>query len=140
MSAGNDSHFLGTGWGFPPEFAIRGRAARMVSEEEDIQESLRILFATNPGERVLRPTYGCGLQAYVFEPISESLLSEIRDVVDRAILFFEPRITLNDVTVVARDTQEGIVDIHLTYTIRTTNTRSNMVYPFHVLEATDIQP
>ena len=109
----------------------------MVSEDEDIRESLWILLSTNPGERVMLPAFGCGLRARVFDSITESMITEIRDTVERAILFFEPRITLNSVQVAVRDPLGGIIDIHIAYTIRTTNTRSNMVYPFFYLEATN---
>jgi uncharacterized protein len=129
--------FLGTGWGFPPEFSTRTRAVRMVSDDDDIRESLRILLSTNPGERVMWPAFGCGLRAKVFEPLSEGMLTEIRDLVERAVLFFEPRITLESVNVTVRDALEGMLDINLFYTVRTTNTRSNMVYPFYFLEATN---
>lgn len=135
-----DRAFLGTGWGFPPEFHPYFRAAKMVSWEEDIHESLRILLATSPGERVMQPTYGCGLGALVFENITESVVTEIKDLIERAVLFFEPRITLNRIDVDDADVYEGLLKIHLDYTIRTTNTRSNMVYPFYFLEGTNIRP
>jgi phage baseplate assembly protein W len=141
MDSGSNSSFLGTGWGFPPEFFQHGSdspvaAARMVSEDEDIRQSLWILFSTNPGERVMNPAFGCGLRAKVFDSISESMVTEVRDLIERAILFFEPRISLNSVDVIVRDPLGGILDIDVNYTIRTTNTRSNMVYPFYFLEAT----
>ena len=110
----------------------------MVSEEDDIRESLRILLSTDPGERVMRPTFGCGLKAHVFDSITVSTITEIRDLVERAILFFEPRITLDDVRVEVEDVLGGLVLINLSYTIRTTNTRSNMVYPFYIGEATNV--
>jgi len=112
----------------------------MVSEDDDIRESLRILLSTNPGERVMCPAFGCGLRARVFDSISMSLVTEIQDVIERAVLFFEPRITLNEVEVIVQDELGGILDINLTYTVRTTNTRTNMVYPFYFLEATNLSP
>jgi uncharacterized protein len=130
--------FLGTGWGFPPEFDARDKGVRMVSQDEDIQESLRILLSTNPGERMMNPAFGCGLRARVFDSVSEGMITEVRDLVERAILFFEPRITLNSVDVLLRDALSGLVDIHINYTVRTTNTRSNLVYPFYLLEATNV--
>ena len=74
-----DKTFLGTGWGFPPSFEGVACAARMVSAEQDVRESLHILLSTNPGERVMQPAYGCGLKRRVFDSIDESLLTEIRD-------------------------------------------------------------
>lgn len=135
-----DRNFLGTGWSFPPEFYRRSRSVKMASGDEDIRESLRILLATSPGERVLQPTYGCGLHALLFEDVSESVKTEMKDLIDRAILFFEPRITLNRIDIDETDLYEGLLKLSLDYTIRTTNTRSNMVYPFYFIEGTHIRP
>lgn len=137
MADSDDSAFLGVGWGFPPRFGRGGSSVRMVSDEDDIRESLRILLSTNPGERVMLPAYGCGLRAKMFESVSEGMVTELTDLIERAVLFFEPRITLDAVDVVIKDVLTGLVDIHLSYRIRTTNTRSNMVYPFYLLEATN---
>jgi len=135
-----DRVFLGTGWSFPPEFDRRLKAVKMVSGEEDIRESLRILLATAPGERVMQPSYGCGLKQLVFETMSESVVTEIKDLIERAVLFFEPRITLTRIEVDTVDVYEGLLKIALDYTVRTTNTRSNMVYPFYFLEGTNLRP
>jgi phage baseplate assembly protein W len=132
-----DQSFLGTGWSFPPEFDPVARKSRMVSADEDIRESLRILLSTAPGERVMNPSFGCGLKTRVFDTVSASMITEVKDMVERAILFYEPRITLNGIDVVVRDALGGILDIDIRYTVRSTNTRSNMVYPFHYLEATN---
>lgn len=137
MSQNDDSAFLGVGWGFPPQFGQGGSSVRMVSEEDDIRESLRILLSTDPGERVMLPAYGCGLRSKMFESLSEGMITELTDLIERAILFFEPRISLDAVDVVIKDVLSGEVQIHISYRIRTTNTRSNMVYPFYLLEATN---
>lgn len=134
----SDKAFLGRGWGFPPDFARRSKAARMVAGEEDIRESLRILLATSPGERVMQPAYGCGIKAMVFENIDESTLTLIRDAVERAVLYFEPRLDLNDVEIDVAGAGAGILRITLHYTVRETNTRSNLVYPFYFLEGTNV--
>lgn len=106
----------------------------MVSEDDDIQESLRVLFTTAPGERVMNPAYGCGLKLLIFENISESTVTEIKDVTERAILFFEPRIYLNRIDVTTEDLYDGIVNLTINYTVRSTNNRSNMVFPFYFRE------
>lgn len=131
--------FLGTGWSFPPEFNRRFKDVKMVSEEEDIQESLRILLSTTPGERIMHPSYGCGLKSLVFEHIDESAVTAITDLVERAILFFEPRVTVEQVRVDITGAANGVLMIHLAYTIRATNSRSNMVYPFYRLEGTNVR-
>jgi uncharacterized protein len=132
--------FLGRGWSFPPGFHRRGKEAAMVSGEEDIRQALVVLLSTVPGERVMRPTFGCGLKAMVFETMDEGTVAEIRDVVERAVLFFEPRVTLNRVDVTFPDPLGGRLDLVLDYTVRETNTRSNMVYPFYLLEGTNLEP
>lgn len=133
-----DKSFLGRGWGFPPEFNRNSGEVRTVSGEDDIEESLRILMSTLPRERVMQPAYGCGLKTLVFESINESTLTMIRDTIRRAVLFFEPRIELDDIEFNEEQAYEGILYIKLHYTVRTTNTRTNLVYPFYFREGTDI--
>jgi phage baseplate assembly protein W len=131
-----DKAFLGVGWCFPPEFHkyADNMGVRMVAEEEDIRESLMILLSTRPGERVMQPAYGCGLHAMVFETLSESTITEIRDVIERAVLFYEPRIILESVDVNTEDVYDGKLLIRLNYIVRRTNSRSNVVYPFYHIE------
>jgi phage baseplate assembly protein W len=129
---------LGTGWGFPVQFNRRGKLSYMVSAEEDIEQALRILFSTVPGERVMQPAFGCGLREMVFENISDETITRITDLIERAILFHEPRIDLEQLEVNVVDELGGLIEIELTYTIRGTNTRSNMVYPFYFLEGTQL--
>jgi len=131
-----DTKFLGTGWGFPPAFNPRTREAVMVTQREDVEESLRILLSTSPGERVMHPTYGCGLQRMVFENIDESRLTEIRSMVERAVLYFEPRVILQDVLIDTDEMFNGLLRLRLDYIIRTTNTRHNLVYPLYLAEGT----
>ena len=111
----------------------------MVSADDDIRESLIILLSTSPGERVMRPDYGCGLKAIVFENVTETRVAQIHDIVERAVLFYEPRITLHRLDVDTDEVFDGLIRITLHYTIRTTNTRSNMVFPFYFREGTDIK-
>ncbi|TXI79102.1 MULTISPECIES: GPW/gp25 family protein [unclassified Cupriavidus] len=129
------SPFLGRGWHFPLRFDPRTRQVGMVAGVEDIEESLRILLGTYPGERVMQPTYGCAVRRAVFETLNESTLTELKEMIRKAILFFEPRILLDhiDTTVL---TLEGRVDIRLHYIVRTTNTRHNLVYPLYLDQAT----
>jgi hypothetical protein len=134
-----DKSFLGTGWSFPPEFDGTSKNVQTVSAEDDIQQSLLILFSTTPGERVMQPSYGCDLRSMVFENITESTVTAIRDMIEKAVLFFEPRIDLNFVDLDTGQIEEGILNILVDYTVRATNTRSNIVYPFYVQEGTNIQ-
>jgi phage baseplate assembly protein W len=74
----------------------------------------------------------------VFENIDESTITEIKDLVERAILFFESRITLDNIRIDVDQLYDGLINIHLDYTIRSINTRSNIVYPFYIQEGTDV--
>lgn len=123
--------FLGTGWAFPPAFDD-GQQALTVADEQDVRESLRILLSTVPGERVMHPTYGCGLRRMVFEQVTESLLTEIRSLVEKAVLFFEVRITLEQIDFDTDELFDGVLRLRLLYTIRSTNARDNMVFPLYL--------
>ena len=127
--------FLGRGWSFPLELTEEG--VRMSSYEQDIKESLRILFSTSPGERVNRYDYGCPLRRYVFEPLTAQTLVRMRNDITRAVILFEPRITLEDVSF-EEQPEQGLLLIHLTYTVARTNNRNNMVYPFYLNEGTNV--
>ena len=136
-----DKSFLGTGWAFPPQFNQNG-SVRLVTAEADIRESLFILLSTNPGERVMQPTYGCGLKSHVFEQIDESAVTVIIDLIKRAILFFEPRILVEHIDVNTEneeDQRNGVIRINITYIIRSTNNRHNIVYPFYLSEGTNVR-
>lgn len=128
--------FLGRGWSFPPSFSKELRSVAMVSDLQDIKESLWVLFGTVPGERVMLPTYGCDLWKYVFRELNTSLLNEIADVVATAIIRWETRIELLSVTATVDPDRAGLVLIAVDYLVRTINTRSNLVYPFYLTEAT----
>jgi len=133
-----DSDFLGVGWGFPPAFDPHSKGAVLVAAEEDIGESLRILMHTSPGERVMQPAYGCDLRHLVFEVINQSTLTDIKDTIDRAVRFFEPRVILDTVTIDDSDWVDGVLRVGLSYTIIATNTRNNLVFPLYLLEGTGV--
>jgi uncharacterized protein len=128
--------FLGTGWSFPPQFTSQGLAT--VSAEQDIHESLLILLSTTPGERIMQPLYGCGLKAQVFDTLNESSFAVMRDTVEKAILFFEPRVVVERIEVTDDDYREGKVQIHVYYRVRATNNRYNLVYPFYFNEGSNV--
>lgn len=130
--------FLGTGWSFPPSFDKTARFVRMSSDEKDIRESLLVLLSTRPGERIMVPGYGCSLESLLFESINLTLTTQITDLIRTAILYYEPRIDLENVTLDQTHILDGRIDIILNYRIRTTNSRQNMVYPFYRNEGNDI--
>lgn len=136
-----DKSFLGTGWAFPPEFNKRGTVKR-VTAENDIAESLHILLSTTPGERLMQPTYGCGLKSHVFDEINQGTITVITDLVKRAILFFEPRVVVERITVNTaneEDSRNGLIRILIDYIVRSTNNRHNIVYPFYLAEGTNVR-
>lgn len=133
-----DISFLGTGWSFPPEFSIRA-GVRMVSAEEDIRQSLHIVLGTAPGERVMRPSFGAGIKQHVFDNIDETTVTILKDAIERAILFFEPRVVVDAITADATLALDGRLDFRIDYTIISTNTRHNIVYPYYCLEGSDVQ-
>ena len=112
---------------------------RMISDEEDVRSSLQILLSTTVGERRMQPTYGCNMDRLVFEPADGALQSYLKDLVKIAILYFEPRIILEDLTL-DPEPFEGRILITVSYTIARTNTRFNFVYPFYLTEGTEIRP
>jgi hypothetical protein len=111
----------------------------MVSAEEDIRQSLLILLSTSPGERVMQPSFGCGLKHHVYENIDESTITLLKDLITRAILFFEPRVKLEMILSDISESYEGKINFTIVYRVISTNTRHNIVYPFYLREGTDVQ-
>ncbi len=131
--------FLGTGWGFPPRFRRGENSVAMVADEQDIRQSLHILLTTALGERLMRPDFGCDLKQYLFEPLTASLQSTLKDLIETAILYHEPRVTPEDIQLSAFP-EQGRLDIELRYRVRATNTRDNFVFPFYQDEGSGITP
>ena len=127
--------FLGVGWSFPPTFYKNPCRVKMVPDEEDIKQSLQILLSTRHGERIMQPEYGCNLDVLLFEPINTSLITFVKDLIEKAILYHEPRIDLTKIDINTGQVLEGLLLIELEYVIRSTNSRYNLVYPFYLKEA-----
>lgn len=125
--------FLGTGWKFPLQFTKASGTVELLSDEDDIQNSLQVLLSTRVGERIMQPSYGCNMDVLLFEAINESLITYVKDLVFTAIYYYEPRINPENVTVEATG-EEGMVMVNVEYTIRTTNSRHNLVFPFYLDE------
>lgn len=131
-------NFIGTGWKFPVEFNSSEGSAVMISGEEDIENSLRVLFETRMGERVMQPDFGSGLDSFLFDQVTRSTITYMQSVVSNAILFHEPRIVLNEVIIEVNAGDPARLDIQVDYTVSATNNRYNYVYPFYLLEATNL--
>ena len=128
--------FLGTGWSFPPAFTEGGREVETVSGPDDIRQSLQILLSTQLGERLMQEDYGCDLSSVLFEEIDQGLINSLTDLITDAILYHEPRIAMDRLDVSESESEQGLLLISVDYTIRSTNSRYNMVYPFYLTEAT----
>lgn len=135
----NTTHsFLGTGWSFPPGFDIETGSVELVRNVDDINQSLNILLSTSLGERVMQPRYGCNLQDYLFEPLNSAVIGYIKDLVENAILIYEPRILAERIDVTATDSFdiiEGRFTIEVEYSIPGVNSRFNYVYDYYKNEA-----
>jgi uncharacterized protein len=130
--------FLGKGWAFPPEFTKSTKSTKMASDASEIKESLEILLSTRVGERIMNPKYGCDLSIFVFENFDIGTETYVKDIVKTAIINHETRIRLNDV-VFSYNKERNIVYFDLQYTIKSTNSRTNMVYPFYLTEGTNLK-
>jgi phage baseplate assembly protein W len=131
-----DTAFLGRGWSFPPSFNHSDHSIEMVSDDEDIQQSLFILLSTSLGARIMLPEYGCDLSSYVFENLTTTVKTQMANDVESAIINWESRIDVDDIIIDENEQTPGKASIDVQYTIVKTNTRSNLVYPFYLAENT----
>jgi len=126
--------FLGTGWKFPLQVTPSGAIAT-AGEERRIEESIFIILSTAPGERLMRPDFGCGIHDLVFAPNDSGTVSKVVDLVRRSLTTYEPRIDVLDVTAETSDGQPNLLLIRVDYRIRDNNSMKNLVYPFFITEA-----
>ena len=134
----DNASFLGTGWSFPPRFDRMRGEVEMVTGETDIRQSMEIILGTAMGERIMQPGFGCNLKEFLFDEIDAAFITRMEEMVGDALLLGEPRILVERVAV--EESEPGLVLINIDYFIRETNTRSNLVWPFYVNEATDVNP
>ena len=123
---------LGTGLAFPLGVDDRGRIA-LAREEIDVEQAIRIVLSTAPGERAMRPEFGCAVHDCVFERIDADTLARIDQAVRVALDRWEPRIDLEDIGFETR--REGELLVQLRYRLRATNDMRNLVFPFYVVPA-----
>lgn len=122
--------FLGKGWKFP----FSSGAGKIASSdgEESIRESIMIILGTAKGERVMRPDFGCGIDELVFASNNTATETLVAYYVNEALLKWEPRIEVTNVTSMPDKKEENRLNINIEYIIKTTNTRKNLVYPFYL--------
>jgi uncharacterized protein len=126
------SRFVGAGWAFPVRTDPTGSIA-LVAGEREVEEAIRLVLGTVPGERPMRPEFGCRIHDLVFGPANATTAGEIAYEVRRSLQRWEPRIDLVDVRVGFDPVQEGTVYVDLVYTVRGTNSPRNLVFPFYVI-------
>ncbi len=126
--------FIGAGWAFPMRLDATGSIA-LVSHDREIEESIRLIVGTAPGERPMRPEYGCAIHDYVFASIDSDTAGRISGEVRSALVRWEPRIKVEgvDVTVDPKDQTFAYIDIR--YSVGDTNDPRNLVFPFYTLPA-----
>ncbi|MCM0042062.1 MAG: GPW/gp25 family protein [Algoriphagus sp.] len=133
-----DKSFLGRGWGYPVTFNKVLGKVNMVSDEVDIRQSLEIYLATQRGERLLRLKYGSVMHEYMFERASYSNLNFLCETLKNDMRIYEPRIIVHKVKVDTKRVNDGVVHFMVDYEIQSTNVRDNIVFPFYILEGTNI--
>lgn len=124
--------FLGGGWSFPVRTPDGNGEIIMARDEEKIRQSIEIILGTSPGERLMRPDYGCGLHDFVFAPNNVRTAGLIRFHVEEALNRWEPRIELEEVTVAPDNGDPAVILINIGYRVKSTDSRFNMVYPFYL--------
>jgi uncharacterized protein len=135
---------LGSGLAFPLRVDARGGVA-LAHEDEDVREAIAVILGTAPGERPMRPEFGCGIHDYVFESVDAYLVGRIEQEVRRSLDRWEPRIDVVSVDLSLEPGARGgtvdeLVVIEITYRLRATNDVRNLVYPFYVIPAEKSAP
>jgi uncharacterized protein len=128
--------FVGAGWAFPVRTDATGRIA-LVAGVREIEESIRLILATAPGERPMRPEFGCAVHDYVFAPADASTAGDIAYAVRVSLDRWEPRIELKDVTVRFDAVDNGTLYVDVEYAVLGTNDPRNLVFPFYLIPRHD---
>jgi phage baseplate assembly protein W len=126
--------FLGLGWAMPVDVDPQTGFIATAAHEDDIRQSIRIILETVPGERVMRPDFGCGIHEMVFETIDSTTMERIRSEVGSALRRNEARIEVMGVTIAEDATPQGMLLVEVEYQIRRTNQIGNLVFPFYFKE------
>jgi uncharacterized protein len=128
------SEIVGTGLGFPLRVDRLGGIA-LVSGSDDINEAIMLILSTAPGERPMRPNFGCGIHDYIFESVDAYVVGRLEREIRIALDRWEPRIEVKDITISTDRAGDGELPIEIEYEVRATNDRRNLVYPFYVIPA-----
>jgi phage baseplate assembly protein W len=124
--------FVGRGFSFPMGVNTDG-GIRMTRGPEDLDASMRVILSTAPGERLMRPQFGCRIWDLIFEPVNFNTLGQMAEAAGEAIAQWEPRVDVLGIECVPDSLDPYLVNIDITYRVRATNDRRNLVYPFYVI-------
>jgi phage baseplate assembly protein W len=134
VDATRQREFLGVGWSYPVAIDPLSGDVALSAYDRDVREAIRIILETAPGERVMRPRFGCGIHDLVFEEISATTLFAVEASVREALTTYEPRIELLAVEVDPLQALDGYLIVTIGYRVRRTNQIDNLVYPFFYRE------
>jgi phage baseplate assembly protein W len=131
VSAVDGTDLIGVGWAFPAGITPTG-AVRLVGGAEELEGAIQLILSTAPGERLMRPDFGCAMWEQVFAPLTPATLGAVEQAAREALERWEPRIVLDRVEAVP-DPEAASIHVHITYMVISTNDRRNLVYPFYVI-------
>lgn len=123
---------IGSGWSFPPQIDPQGGVS-LTNPRNEIQQSIWVILSTSPGQRVMRPSFGCRLQEMVFAPNNSHTAAQVRRYVEEALGMWEPRIDLVQVRVHPDPQEAARLTIEIEYEVKTTRDRRSLVYPFYLI-------
>ena len=132
------TEIIGSGLAFPLQVDRRGGIA-LARDETDIEQAIELILGTAPGERPMRPEFGCGVHDFVFDSIDASTIGKMEEAIRDALDHWEPRIVVDTVEFDLSGVDEGRLMIDIGYRIRVTNTIRNLVYPFYVIPAEELE-
>jgi uncharacterized protein len=124
--------FIGAGWAFPLRVDAKGGIA-LVRREQELEEAMRLILSTYPGERPMRPEFGCRLRDYVFRGGTDETRGALAMEVRNSIMRWEPRVDIPWVNVTPHPDDPSLLYIDITYEIKATNDRRNLVFPFYTI-------
>lgn len=127
-----DPTFIGRGFSWPMAVDHTG-GIRLTTPIEDIERSMRIILLTAPGERIMRPRFGCRIWDLLFEPITPNLMGEVIEAVKEALAQWEPRVEVLNVVPTTEGRDGGLINVRIEYLVRTTNDHRNLVFPFYLI-------
>ena len=132
------TEIIGSGLAFPLQVDRRGGIA-LARDETDIEQAIELILATAPGERPMRPEFGCGVHDFVFDTIDASTVGKMEQAIRDALDRWEPRVIVQTVEFDLDFVGEGRLVIDIGYRVRVTNTLRNLVYPFYVIPAEELE-